>query len=134
MAGRSPDVIAGQADMLPPERGDVGQKFVGNGRALSAQLPNRPVEIDRVPVNDGGGDETETRSTEALVFEGTISDFALTMEEHRPPERVACLALVETRVAALTQRWVGVMALRRGRPTFRRKFRKEKQNCGHCAV
>jgi hypothetical protein len=31
----------------------------GNGHALSAQLPNDPVEINRVPVHYGGGDQTE---------------------------------------------------------------------------
>jgi hypothetical protein len=47
-------VIAGQADVLPPERSDVGQEIVGNRCAPNAQLPDGPVEIDRVPVNDGG--------------------------------------------------------------------------------
>ncbi len=47
--------------MLPTERGDVSQKIVGKGRALSAQLPDGPVELDRVPVDDGGGDEPQAR-------------------------------------------------------------------------
>src|SRR5229473_6184937 len=33
----------------------------GNRHALSAQLPDGPVEIDRVPVDDGGGDEAQAR-------------------------------------------------------------------------
>src|SRR5712692_2123354 len=47
--------------MLPTERVDVSQEIVGNRRALSAQLPDGPVEIDRVPVDDGGGDEAQAR-------------------------------------------------------------------------
>ena len=36
--------------MLPTERGDVSQEIGGNRRALSAQLPDGPGEIDRVPL------------------------------------------------------------------------------------
>jgi hypothetical protein len=42
-----------------------------------------------------------------LVFEGTVSNFSLTVKEHRAPQRVAGLALVETGVAALAQRRIG---------------------------
>ena len=61
--------------MLPAERGDVGQKLVGNRRPLRAQLSNGPVEIDRVPMNDGGRDEAQARRAETLVLEGAISNF-----------------------------------------------------------
>ena len=46
-------------------------------------LPDGTVEIDRVPVNNGGGDEAQARCAEALVFEGAVSNFPLSMEEHR---------------------------------------------------
>jgi len=47
--------------MLQTERGDVSQEIVGNHRALSAQLPDGPVGIDRVSVDDGGSDEAQAR-------------------------------------------------------------------------
>jgi hypothetical protein len=80
--------------MLPSKRSDVGQQIVGNHRSLRTQLPNGTVEIDRVPMDNGGGDEAQARRAEALVFEGTVSNFPLAMEEYRAPQRVACLALV----------------------------------------
>ena len=83
------------------------QQIVGNRRSLRAQLPDGAVEIDRVPVNDSGGDEAQARRAKALVFEGTVSNFSLTVKEHRAPQRVAGLALVETGVAALAQRRIG---------------------------
>ena len=55
--------------MLRTERGDVSQEIVGNRRPLSAQLPDGPVEIDRVPMDYSGGDEAQTRCAEALVLE-----------------------------------------------------------------
>ena len=85
----------------------MGQQIVGNRRSLRAQLPDGTVEIDRVPVDNGGGDEAQARRAEALVFEGAVSNFPLTMEEHRAPQRVAGLALVETGMAALAQRRIG---------------------------
>ena len=93
--------------MLPSKGCDVGQQVVGNRRSLRAQLLDGPVEIDRVPVDNGGGDEAQTRCAEALVLEGTVSNFSLTVKEHRAPQRVAGLALVETGVAALAQRRIG---------------------------
>ena len=74
--------------MLPSERRDVGKEIVGNCCALGPQLPNGPVEIDRVPMHDRGRDEAEARGAETLILEGAISDFALAMEEHRASQRV----------------------------------------------
>src|SRR5450631_1191127 len=85
----------------------MGQQIVGNRRSLRTQLPDGTVEIDRVPVNNGGGDEAQARCAEALVFESAVANFPLSMEEHSTAQRVACLTLVETSVAALTQRRIG---------------------------
>jgi hypothetical protein len=56
---------------------------------FSPQLrsPAISVEVDRVPVDDGGRDEAEARCTEALVLESAIPNFALAMEEHGKPKR-----------------------------------------------
>jgi hypothetical protein len=100
-------MITGQADMLPSKRCDMGQKVVGDFRSLSAQMPDGAVEIDCVPVNNGGGDEAQARCAKALVFEGAVSNFALTVKEHRASQRVARLALVETGMTALGERRIG---------------------------
>ncbi len=46
-------------DMLPTERGDMSQEIVGSLRGLSAEWPDCPVEIDRVPVEESSGDEAQ---------------------------------------------------------------------------
>ena len=51
------NVIAGQPDMLPAERGDMRHQIVGNRRGLGALLPDGSVEKDYVPVHDCGRDE-----------------------------------------------------------------------------
>ena len=85
----------------------MGQQIVGNRRSLRAQLADCAVEIGRVPVNDGSGDEAQARRTEALVFEGAVSNFPLAMKEHRAAQRIAGFALVETGMATLAQRRIG---------------------------
>ena len=85
----------------------MGQQIVGNGRSLRAQLSDRAVEIDRVPVDNGGGDKAQARRAETLIFEGAVSNFSLSMEENRATQRIAGLALVETGMAALAQRRIG---------------------------
>jgi len=68
---------------------------------LGAQLSNGPVEIDGVPVHDGGCDEAQARRAETMVLEGAIQDFAQPVKEYRAAQRVARLALVQSGVAAL---------------------------------
>ena len=60
----------GRANVLPTERGDVSQKIVGDYPTLGPQLPDGPVEIDHVPVHNGGRDEAQALRAEALIFEG----------------------------------------------------------------
>ena len=89
--------------MLPAEWRDVGQEIVGNGRAQGTQVLDGLVEIDGVPVDDGGSDEAEPGGPEALVLEGAVADFALAMEEHGPAQGIAGLAFVQPGMAALAQ-------------------------------
>ena len=58
-------------------------------------------------MNDGSRDEAQARRAEALVLEGAIPDFAQPVEEHRTPQRVARLALIQPGVAALAQCRIG---------------------------
>ena len=65
MAPLSVQTSSGQNDVLPPEGSDVREEIIGNSHALRAQMLDGAIEIDRVPMHDGGGDETEARGAEA---------------------------------------------------------------------
>jgi len=78
-----PDVVAIEADVLPAERGNVGEQFIGQRFAFGAKLGNGVTEVDGVPEDDGGDREVKARGTVALVFEGAVPDLAVTMETGR---------------------------------------------------
>jgi hypothetical protein len=53
----APEVVAGEADVLPAEWGDVGEQFVGRGYSpLSPEVADGAVEVNGVPKDDGEGD------------------------------------------------------------------------------
>ncbi len=81
--------------MLPAQRSDMGEQFVGYVDADAAQVPDDPVEIDGVPERYGRGDESQSGGAMALVLEGAVAQFAETVEEDGAGERVAGFALVE---------------------------------------
>jgi hypothetical protein len=72
-----PDVVAIEADVLPAERGNVGERLVRQRFALGAKLCNGAAEVDGVPEDDGGDREAEAGGTVALIFEGAVPDLAL---------------------------------------------------------
>jgi len=78
----------------------VDKEFIWDSIALGAQLGNGAGEIDRVPKDHSGNREINTGSAVALVFEGAVANFAVSMKKQGPGERVARLALVEPRVRA----------------------------------
>jgi hypothetical protein len=49
----------------------------------------------------------KTGRSEALALESSVTDFALTVEEDRTPQRIAGLAFVKPGMAALTQVGIG---------------------------
>src|SRR4051812_40138911 len=79
-----PIVLARERDVLPAERRDVGEQFVGDNDALGAEVLDGTVEIDRVPVDDGCRQQAQPRSPEALVLERAVAELALAVEEHGP--------------------------------------------------
>ena len=85
----------------------MGEEAVGDSDASRAQMLDRAVEIDGVPVNDRGCHEGQARSPKALVLESPVAKFALPMEKEGASQRVAGLAFVEARMAALTKRGIG---------------------------
>jgi len=50
----------------------MGQQIVGNRHPLRSQLPDGAVEIDCIPMNDGGNDEAQAGRTEARILEGAV--------------------------------------------------------------
>src|SRR3954451_9727441 len=100
---RVPIVLARERDVLPAERRDVGEQFVGDDDALGADVLDGTVEIGRVPVDDGGRQQAQPRSPEALVLERAVAELALAVEEHGPAERIDRLPLVQPGMAALAE-------------------------------
>ena len=62
--------------MLPSQRGGVRQQCVGDALA-SAQVGDGIGDVGGIPVDDGGDDEVEPRSTTLLSFQVAIGDPAL---------------------------------------------------------
>jgi hypothetical protein len=69
-----PDVVAIEADMLPAQRGNVGEQVIGQSFGLGAKLGNGVAEVDGAPKDDGGDRVVKARGTVALVFEGAVPD------------------------------------------------------------
>ena len=90
-----PDVVTIKADVLPAERGNVGEQLIGQSFGLGAKLGNGVAEVDGVPEDDGGDREVEAGGTVELVFEGAVPNLAVTMKKQGAGERVSGLALVE---------------------------------------
>ena len=99
-----PDVVAIEANVLPAERGNVGEQFVRQRFALGAKLCNSVGQVDGVPEDDGGDREVEAGCTVALIFEGAVPDLAVTMKKQGAGERVSGLSLVETGVGTASER------------------------------
>ncbi len=93
--------------MLPAEGRNVGEEAVGDIDASRAQMLNGEVEIDSIPVNDRGCHEGQARRPKALVLESTVAEFALPVEKEGAAQRVAGLAFIESRMAALTKSGIG---------------------------
>ena len=94
LVGGRPDVVAGEIDVLPAERRQMGEKVIGNVLGL-AQGGDRAVQITGVPQGDGRDEKVEAGSAVLLVFVGAVADFAETMNEDGARQAVARFALVE---------------------------------------
>ena len=62
---------------------------------IAAQRMRRTLQVDRVPQHDGRRHQVEAAGPVALLLEAPIPDFAEAVEEHRPGQGVARLALVQ---------------------------------------
>ena len=100
------DVVAIEDDVLPAERGNVGEQLIGRSFGLGAKLSDGVLEVDGVPEDDGGDREVEAGGTVALVFEGAVPDLAVSMEKQGAGERVSGLAFIESGVGTASERGI----------------------------
>ena len=70
---------------------------------LLSQVIDGPLQVGRIPKNDGGGEQVQTARAMALVFIGAVKDLAEPIEKYGAAEHVLLLALIESNVAATPQ-------------------------------
>jgi hypothetical protein len=97
-----PDVISGQVDVLPAERGQMSQQIIRDIFFL-AQGGDGAFQIPRVPQNDGSDEKIVAGDTMLLVFIGAVADLSEPMDEDRPSRAVAGLALIKLLAGCATQ-------------------------------
>ena len=83
-----PEVIAGQIDVLPPDRREMGEQRIRNRLALPAQKIKRPAEIHRVPERDGGGDEGQPTGPILPCRDSAIRKVKKAERDRASPENV----------------------------------------------
>jgi hypothetical protein len=71
-----PDVIAGQIDVLPSQRRQELQQAVIDVLVMSSQSNDRPIQIDRIPQDDGGRHQIEATGAVTLLLKAAVSDLA----------------------------------------------------------
>jgi hypothetical protein len=96
LGAATPEVIAGQVDVLPAQRRQVLQQAAIDGLAVATQGVRRPLQTDRVPQHDSRRHQVEAAGPVALLLETAVADFAQPVEEHGAGQRVAGFALVQS--------------------------------------
>ena len=98
-----PDVVAGEADMLPAERGDMPDQLGRHRPAAMSERIERRLQIARVPQDDGSDQQVQPRCPIGLVLERAVAQLAQAVEEYRASKRIACFSLVQPGVGAPAQ-------------------------------
>lgn len=89
--------------MLPPQRGQILQQRIVQSLAVGTQSTGGTLQIDRVPQHDGRRHQIEAAGPVALLLKTAVADFTQSVEEDRPGQRVARLALIQPRMDAAAQ-------------------------------
>lgn len=92
---RGPDVISGQAGMLPAGRGDMFDHIRGRGDAFTIGFGERRFETELVPAGNGSDEQIQPGRRTELALEGSVLHFSKEVEEQRTSRRVPVFALVE---------------------------------------
>src|SRR5260221_12133721 len=95
-----PEIVAIQADVRPSKRCDMGQEMIRRARPGRAEMLNRSLQIDRVPIDDCSDHEIEPGRAEVLVLEGSAGDASLAMDIDGLGQEVAGGALILGRPGA----------------------------------
>src|SRR3954453_5906494 len=91
--------------MFPAQWRYVGQQLIRDVLSL-AQGGDGAFEIPRIPEDNRGDQQVEAGGAMLLVLVGAVADLAQPMDEDRPREAVAGLALVEFLAGRAPQRGV----------------------------
>ena len=89
--------------MLPAQRREVLQQRIIHGLCMTPQCVDGPLQIHGVPQHNGRRDEVQAAGAVALLLEAAVPDFSQSIEEHRPGQRIARLALVQSDLNAPAQ-------------------------------
>src|SRR5215218_7643385 len=89
----APGVVAGQVDVVPGQRPDVGEDLVGYIVPMAAQGEDGLAKVAAVPEHDGGDEQVQAAGTVQLAFVGAVADLPEPVEEDGLAEVVAGLAL-----------------------------------------
>ena len=89
--------------MLPAQRREVLQQRIIHGLCMTPQRIDGPLQIHGVPQHNGRRDEVQAAGAVALLLEAAVPDFSEPVEEHRPGQRIARLALVQSDLHAPAQ-------------------------------
>ena len=84
-----PEIIAGEIDVLPADRGKVGEQRCLKNFAAATQVIERTVEIYGVPERDSGSNEGNPARTVLLRLECTIAQSAEAVEADSTGEGIA---------------------------------------------
>ena len=87
LIGRDPDVIAGEIDVLPAKRGEMGEEVIGNVLDL-AHGGDRAVQIAGIPQDNRRDEEVQTGSPMLLIFVSAGANFPEPMNEDSPRQAV----------------------------------------------
>src|SRR5215469_14253813 len=81
----------------------MGQQLFERVSTDSLKLLDGFFQVDRVPEHDRGNNQAEAICPVLLVFVGSVSQFAETIEKRSPRQGISSLAFVEAGLYAPTQ-------------------------------
>jgi hypothetical protein len=87
-----PDVVAGQVDVLPAERREVGEQLVGDVLQLT-KSGDSTLQVARAPQDDGGDEQIEAGGAVLLVLVRAVADLTKPVNKNRARQAVAGFAL-----------------------------------------
>jgi hypothetical protein len=91
----APEIVASQVDVLPAERGEVGEQFIWHHVATVANNVDGTPEIDCVPQHDGRRYQGQAAGPVLLGLGGAVVQAPEAVEAYGSGQRIVALTLVE---------------------------------------